>query len=125
MVTEFRMIPSDLERRFREALPSGLAFASLRALDERNDTVEVRDDVVQPSHRARTVGGMVTVHHGGGLGYAATPDLSVSGLRRALAEACDWASRTTGRATFDPGAVAMPSPRGEHRSVVPHSSSDS
>lgn len=112
------MLPSDLGRRFREALPADVQFASLRALHERTDEVEVRDDVLQPPSTQHDVGAMVTVHHGGGLGYAATSDLSVEGLRRALEVALDWARLTAGRAVFDPTRVAMPSPRGSYASPV-------
>lgn len=112
------MIPSDLGRRFREALPADVQFASLRALHERTDELEVRDDVVQPPGTTHDVGGMVTVHHGGGLGYAATSDLSVEGIRRALDEALAWARISAGRAVFDPRTVAMPSPRGSYASPV-------
>lgn len=109
-----------LSERFQQALPADLDFCSLRVVDERTRVLEVRDDVAQPPGMSRDVGGMVTVHHAGGLGYAATPDLSVQGLRRAIAEARAWAEHTAGRMVFDPRQLVMPVPRGTHASVVQH-----
>lgn len=112
------MIPTDLQRRFQEALPAGLDFVSLRAVDERQEELEVRDDVVEPPSAQRDLGAMITVHHGGGLGYAATSDLSTSGIRSAVREAARWAEHSAGRAVFDFSSVVMPAPVGTHASPV-------
>jgi predicted Zn-dependent protease len=112
------MWDESVARRFREALPAGLAFCSLRLVDERTEVLSVRNDVVEPPQRSRDVGAMVTVHHGGGLGYAATGDLSASGLREAVGRARRWAEVTAQRAVFDPRTVEMSAAVGEYRSPV-------
>jgi len=61
---------------------------------------------------------MVTVVDRGGLGYAATSDLSKAGIADALDRARGYAKLTAGRSVMDYGAVEMPSPRGEYRSPV-------
>ena len=107
-----------LAQRFHEILPAGVEFCSLRVVDERTEMLSVRGAVAQPPSRTRDRGAMITVHHGGGVGYAGTPDLSTSGLRAALERARRWAEATAGQTVFDPRSVVMPTPRGSYRTPV-------
>ena len=61
---------------------------------------------------------MVTVHHRGGTGYAATPDLSASGIERALQRAKAWAEQTADLALFDFSSVEMPNAVGRYSTPV-------
>lgn len=99
-------------RRFREVLPAGVDWVSLRYVDERSELVSVRRDVAQPLVRSIDRGVMITVVRGAGCGYAATSDLSASGLAAAVARAKAMADRTAGRLVFDPRHHAWPHPRG-------------
>ena len=86
-----------LKEHFQQALPKS-GFCSLRAEHERNEIIRVRQNVLQPiQHLARTIGAMVTVMDGGGLGYAATSDLSPDGLKGAVTRSQEWAKATAGR----------------------------
>jgi predicted Zn-dependent protease len=80
--------------------------------------VMVRQGVLQPPAESTDVGGMVTVVHGGGLGYAATPDLSPSGISAAIERAAAWAERTAARSVIDFGTVPTPNPVGSYASPV-------
>ena len=82
--------------RFRSVAPAA-DFCSLRVVDERNEHLSVRRGVVQPPHITYDSGAMVTVWNGGGVGYAATSDLTASGLRHAAEQALQWARLTAGR----------------------------
>jgi predicted Zn-dependent protease len=104
-----------LPRLFRE-LRCGGDLWTLRAVSERSETLMVRNDVAQPPQLTRDTGVMLTVFAGGGAGYAATGDLSLSGLQRALDQAHEWARRTAGRGLIDHRRVPLPAPRGEYRS---------
>jgi predicted Zn-dependent protease len=106
-----------LEKRFGDLIPN-VDFCSLRVLDERSEELRVRQDVVQPVTQGADVGAMVTVAHKGGLGYAATADLSSAGLRTAIDQACTWAERTRDHSVFDFSSVAMPHPTGAYESTV-------
>ncbi len=111
----------DIVARFRTALPADLpsdTFVSLRIVDERTEQLTLRKGVVEPPASRRDIGAMVTVHHHGGLGYAATSDLRQSGLRQAIENALGWASRTGSRAVFDSRSVSMPNPTGSYRTPV-------
>ena len=51
----------------------------------------VRQGVLQPVTTGRDAGAMITVLDKGGMGYAATSDLSKSGLAKAAQQAVAWA----------------------------------
>ena len=90
----------DLEQRFRSIAPK-VDFWSLRFVEERSEDVSVRRGVVLPPHTSVDSGVMVTVVDSGGMGYAATCDLTVPGLRRAAEQAREWAHRTASHALLD------------------------
>ena len=104
---------STLESRFRAVAPN-VTFCSLRYVRDRGQMLSVRQDVPQPVWQAEDAGAMVTVIHKGGLGYAATSDLTVDGLRHAVSEAVRWAELTAGRSVTDFDKVPMPHPVGEY-----------
>ncbi len=106
-----------LEKRFREALPKA-DYASIRYMREKNERVCVRQNVLQPVSISDDAGAMVTVYKDGGVGYAATSDLSDSGLRDAARRALDWSERTSKRAVTDFSKLPRPKASGEYRSPV-------
>ena len=91
---------SDIEKRFAELKPA-TDFCSLRVVDRRDERIMVRQDVLQPVMTGRDAGAMITVLDGGGMGYAATADLSLTGLKEALDHAKAWARRSAGRCVVD------------------------
>ncbi len=93
------MLPA-IEKAFREILPDA-DYCSLRFVHEQSEAVVVRQNILQPVTRSEDAGAMVTVVDGDGLGYAATCDLTPSGLRRAAERAHDWARGTAGRGVAD------------------------
>ena len=102
-----------IESRFRQVLPRA-AFCSLRFVREEDELLGVRQDVPQPAHRAEDAGAMITVIKDGGLGYAATGDLTASGLKAAVEQATAWAARTAGRGVVDFSKVVFPEPVAEY-----------
>lgn len=107
-----------IARRFRDALPADLDFCSLRLVSTRAESLSIRKGVLQPLHDSEDLGAMVTVRQGRGLGYAATADLSASGIAAAIARARDWAARTAAHAVFDHDRIVMPEPTGSWQSPV-------
>ena len=102
-----------IESDFRDAAPA-VDFCSLRYMSERDEMLAVRQDVPMPAGVGEDTGVMITVIDGGGLGYAATSDLSTSGLKAAVDRACHWAKQTAGRSVVDFSTVDMPQPTGEY-----------
>ena len=61
---------------------------------------------------------MITVVDKGGMGYAATSDLTAAGLRRAADHALSWARSSAGRSVVNFSTVPFPHPIGEYASPV-------
>ncbi|WP_298829987.1 TldD/PmbA family protein [uncultured Piscinibacter sp.] len=91
---------------------------TLRAVDETCETLQVRQDVAEPPQRSRDAGAMVSVAFGGGLGHAATADLSESGLAEAFDCARRLAAATAGRMVFDPAGLPSVTARGRYDGAV-------
>ena len=104
-----------IEAHFRQAAPA-VDFCSLRLVSERSELLAVRQDVLQPVVTSEDRGAMLTVWDGGGMGYAATGDLSPSGLRQAIDEARQWARDSAARSVVDFSKIVMEPPRGEYAS---------
>ena len=104
-----------LQAELRKSAPA-VDFCALRYVEEASEWLQVRQDVAEPPQLATTRGAMVTVIDKGGLGYAATSDLSPAGIREAMARARHYAALTAGRSVVDYSAVEMPSPTGTYRS---------
>ncbi len=108
---------NDVSTTFRSALPA-VDYASLRVVTERQEMIQVRQDVLQPVERSVDRGGMVTVINNGGMGYAATPDLSEAGIRKGAQRAAGWANTTAGRTVTSFDDLDLNVPKGEYRSPV-------
>ncbi|HEY2864262.1 MAG TPA: TldD/PmbA family protein [Casimicrobiaceae bacterium] len=91
-------------------------FWSLRAVDERAENFAVRKNVPQPPSSSVDRGAMLTVYADGGCGYAATSDLSRSGLQEALDRASVWARASATRSLIDFRTLPRVAPRGEYAS---------
>ena len=104
-------------RLFRGLVPD-VEFCSLRIVREKTDYLALTRGVVMPPGSMESVGGMVTVIHRGGLGYAATSDLSEAGLRNAIERARKWADRVADHVVFNFSSISMPHPKGEYASPV-------
>ena len=95
-MTDLLIESTALEDRLRSALPSDVDYASARLVDERAEHLTVRRNQLEPIHTEFDTGVMITVWNGGGLGYAATTDLSDAGLSAAVDRARYWAGVTAG-----------------------------
>jgi predicted Zn-dependent protease len=111
---------SDLKQVFHRALPK-VDFASIRLHRDASWGLTVRNGVIEPVRTDDDSGYMVTVHHAGGQGYAASSDLSEAGIKKALEKAKAWAELSGTAAVTDFSKVAMPVSRGDFRSPVKES----
>lgn len=103
--------------RFRAQIPD-VDFCSLRVVREQVEVLSNTRGVVQPPQAVDDLGAMITVFHGGGMGYAATSDLSQSGIANAIERAKGWAKKSAGLAVFDFSAIDLPHPKGSYVSPV-------
>jgi predicted Zn-dependent protease len=102
-----------IEDHFRRIAPSG-QFCSLRFVHERSEFLCVRQNVLQPVSTAEDMGAMVTVVADGGLGYAGTSDITLSGLQRASEHAQAWARQSARRSVVDFSKMVSEPPQGEY-----------
>ncbi len=104
-----------IETLARKTAPAA-DFWSVRAVSESSERITVRSDVPEPPSRQRDAGVMVSVATQGGMGYAATSDVSEAGLRSAFARAGELALATAKHSVFDYRKVEMPSRVGNYQS---------
>ena len=108
---------ASIEKDFRELAPRA-DFCALRFVEERADILSVRQDVAEPPVTGIDRGVMVTVIDKGGLGYAATSDLTRGGIKEAIGRASHLAAMTAGRCVVDYSRLDMPKPKGQYRTPV-------
>jgi predicted Zn-dependent protease len=104
-----------IEERFRQMTLPG-DFCSLRVVHERSEFLSVRQNVLQPVGTSEDLGAMLTVCADGGMGYAGTSDITLSGLRRAAQRALGWAQQTARGSVIDFTKIAFEPPHGEYQS---------
>jgi predicted Zn-dependent protease len=91
---------------------------SLRLVDDRRQSLSVRQDVLLPIGERRATGAMITVIDRGGMGYGASSDLSPRGMLRAAERARSWARATARAALLDAGKLPVPAHAGSYRTSV-------
>ncbi len=104
-----------LQRNFHRVVPK-VDFCSLRYVEEYSENLAVRQDITQPVKTKHDSGMMITVIDKGGIGYAATSDLSETGLNNAIKNAQLWAQRTQNRTITDFSKIIMPHRSGHYTS---------
>lgn len=87
-----------------------------RLVTTRSEDLCVRKNVVLPTHNGIDEGIMVSVLHDGGIGYAATSDLSESGIALAFEKATNWAKHTAGVLAFSSDCYSKANPIGAYSS---------
>ena len=104
-------------RRAASRLPASTRHWAVRGVHERSERLSVRDDVTEAPSRAIDHGVMVTVVDGG-MGYAATGDVSEAGLAAAFERAHALARASAGRTVIDYESIARPTASGRFASAV-------
>ncbi|MGA0608751.1 TldD/PmbA family protein [Caldimonas sp. KR1-144] len=104
-------------RRAAGALPSTARHWAVRGVREVSEQLSVRDDVAEAPRRSHDAGAMVTVIDGG-LGYAATSDVSEAGLATAFERAHALARASAGKTAHDDAALQPPTASGRYASAV-------
>ncbi len=106
-----------IEALARRSAPAVQQWA-VRGVAETSEELTMRQGAAQAPSRCRDAGAMVTVIDRGGLGYAATSDLSEAGIKAAFSQATELAHAVAGRTVFDYGLLPVASPSGGYASPV-------
>jgi len=102
-----------VRQRFKELNPQA-QFCSLRYVETKSEALSVRKNVQQPLRRELDRGVMISVVKDGGFGYAATSDISIAGLKRALQQAERWAQASSTCSVLNYGQVSFPVSSGRY-----------
>lgn len=93
-------------------------YWTLRLVAEESEHLSVRQGVVEPSALGYSLGAMVTVVRGSGIGYGATSDLSPAGLRAATDQALGWVEAHARFGLFDAALYPRSNLQAEYRSPL-------
>jgi predicted Zn-dependent protease len=104
-----------IKDRFHKIIPN-VDFCSLRYVEEQSEILLVRQNIVQAPTSSHDSGVMITIMDKGGLGYAATSDLTEQGLRNAIKLAQQWAELSRNKSLIN--FSQMPHEQGEYYSTV-------
>lgn len=108
---------SDLAQRFRARLPADSDW-SLRLISETQEHLTVRRHVAEPPHRSISRGAYIAVNIEGSCAYAASADISLSGLQRAFEQAQTYAVSLKQQQLFLQPANLGPLSSGDYVSQV-------
>ena len=101
-----------------EAMKPEVEFWSIRLVENASESLAVRQGILNPPHQSLEKGVLLTVVNAGGVGYAATPDMSRIGLEHAFEHARGWAARAAQFQLFDSKQFPHSKSRGHYRSPV-------
>jgi len=101
-----------------KTLAPAVDFWSLRLVKETEESLQVRQNILQPLHTHHRLGAMLTIANQNGLGYAATSDLSRQGLQSIIAQAQQWALNTRDKSIISPQALPRPSQSGSYQTPI-------
>lgn len=104
-------------RQFNSIAPD-TDFWTLRLTDETQESISVRQNVMQPVYNQRARGALLTVVSGDGCGYAATSDLSPGGLKKAVRKARDWALQSSALGLLKANHYPRPESRVQYETPV-------
>ena len=107
----------DIIQTFKGVVPA-CDFWSLRLVGESEETLDVRENVVQPPRQSQSRGAHITVIKDGGMAYAATSELTREGLRQAVGQALRWAACTTNCSILDAQDIPRPQHSGSYTTAV-------
>jgi len=103
--------------RFAQVSPS-VDFWSLRLVKEESENISVRQGILQPVHNSTSFGGLITIVDGNRSGYAATSDLSISGLKTAVKHAQRLAQAAQNNSVFSAAKLVQPTHSGSYTTPV-------
>jgi predicted Zn-dependent protease len=103
---------------FRKICPPNVDYCGLRVHREVHERVTVNRGIIEPFQTNIETGGMLTVYHKGGMGYAATTCLDKDGLAKARDKALALAEIVGRRSVFDFSSVSMTHAKGYYQSKV-------
>ncbi|WP_455209670.1 TldD/PmbA family protein [Kaarinaea lacus] len=103
--------------QFKQVAPA-VDFWSLRLVIDQQESLTVRQNVVQPPYFAQSQGVHITLVHNGAAAYAATSQLDRAGFQAAIDSAMRWLYASQAKMVFDTNSVTRPKVSGSYASEV-------
>ena len=75
---------------FKQIVPSSIDYWTLRLSVDTVESLDVRENILQPPSIKQSCGAHITVVHSGGIAYAATSQLTTAGFTQAIDQALRW-----------------------------------
>ena len=98
----------------KQQVPSVDAWQA-RIINIEEESRSVRQDILQPVTTEDDMGIMITLGIGGGMGYAATSDLSLTGISSAMKQAKYWAEICQHKKLFDARSLPLMQHSGQYQ----------
>ena len=102
---------------FKQVAPK-VDYWSLRLVFDQEESLSVRQNVVQPPHLSQSKGAHLTIVHNGGYGYAATSQLNRAGFAAAVEQAMQWVQVSRAHTALDPAMIPRPRTSGQYQTSV-------
>lgn len=100
-----------IESSFRKLAPA-VEYCSLRLVKTTRELIKVVNSDLDDHEVVEDYGGIISVIHKGGSGYAATPRLDTEGIRNAIHQAVEWAKLSARYSILPSTGLVMPTPNG-------------
>ncbi len=112
------MKKSQLKKLLTSQLKEQLNYCSLRWVRTTTEHIEIKQNITQPLTRSIDEGVMACVIHEGGIGYAATSELTENAIKTIISQAQAWAKLSSHHSCFQCHADLLPHLSGEYHSQV-------
>jgi predicted Zn-dependent protease len=106
--------------QFKQSVPA-VDYWSLRLVFDQQESLSVRQNVVQPPYLAQSQGAHITLVRNGAAAYTATSQLNREGFKAAMDSAMRWLHAGEANMLFNATAVPRPKTSGSYTSEVAES----
>ncbi|MCG6970516.1 MAG: TldD/PmbA family protein [Gammaproteobacteria bacterium] len=107
----------NIVNQFKQTVPA-VDFWSLRLVIDQQESLSVRQNVVQPPYLAQSQGAHITLVRNGAAAYAATSQLNREGFKAAIDSALRWLRVSESKMLFNASDVPRPVTSGNYASKV-------
>jgi predicted Zn-dependent protease len=102
---------------FQHVAPS-VDYWSLRIVEDNYESLNIRQNIVQPPYRSQNFGAHITLVKNGSFAYAATSLLTREGFKQAIEHALRWAENTAQHTVVPASLIPHPLQSGRYESTI-------
>ena len=102
-----------LAKKFKDLAPP-VEYCRIRLVEKIEETLTLRQNILEPPNKRQTLGAMVEIYHQGGYGFSATCELHPEGIKESFDRANTWAKHSKNR-TILPKNISFPFAKGSYK----------